>query len=506
MMTTTTTVDAPAAGFNAAAWLEEHAAGDILMTPDGWLLNANRPAARMFRFPAGQDARGLNFRRFCRQPAQFAETVQAIQSAGFVGNWDGDLAAFDGRPVHAVINLVGEFDGRVLTGVRAQIFDITEWRRSQERTLFGQRIEAIGRLAGGVAHDFNNLLTVISGHAECLSLAITPDSPMNRSVSAIQASAARAATLTQKLLSFGRRQVLQPRVVDLGGLVMSVESELRRTFGHRISISSSIARPVCRVRVDPGQTERALATIATHAIDAMDDGGALAFRVSHADIGPEWSPSRAFVKPGLFTRLDVTGAGMTLDADAHVRMFEPFFREKGTTRDGMGLAAVFGLIKQSGGYLWLEGERPGETTFTVLLPAEAADTQAPSADQEPAEPSTGTILVVDDDDAVRALIVKILEHQGYSVLEAASAQTGLRLSRSRSIDLLVSDVVLDGARGDDLAATMLAARPEMRLLCISGYPAETRALREFDPTRALFLEKPFSAAQLIERVSGLLEQ
>jgi len=232
-MTTTTLArsDGPTQ-FDAAAWLEEHAAGDILMTPDGWMTEANRPARRIFRLPGGQDVRGLSFRRFCRQPARFAETVQAIRTAGYVGSWDADLVAFDGRPVHAVVNLVGDFEAGFLTAIRAQIFDISDWRRSQERTLFGQRIEAIGRLAGGVAHDFNNLLTVISGHAECLSVALAPDSPMNRSVVAIQASAARAATLTEKLLSFGRRQVLQPHVIDLADLTRRVEATLRRAVGH----------------------------------------------------------------------------------------------------------------------------------------------------------------------------------------------------------------------------------------------------------------------------------
>ncbi|MDH4064662.1 MAG: hypothetical protein OEW19_09695, partial [Acidobacteriota bacterium] len=317
-MMTTTTAAVPAGQFDAVAWLEEHAAGDIRMTPDGWLLEANRPAYRMFRLPEGQQARGLNFRRFCREPAHFAEAVQAIHSAGCIGAWDVDLVAFDGRPVHAIVNLAGEFEGGGLAAIHVQLFDITEWRRGQERTLFGQRLDAIGRLAGGVAHDFNNLLTVISGHAECLALSITPDSPMNRSVTAIQASAARAATLTQKLLSFGRRQVLQPRVVVLADLVRHVEADLRRLFGHRVSVTTEIAGPVWRVRVDPGHTERALGAIAAHAIDGMTEGGALAFRVSRVTVGPEWSPSRAFVKPGRFTRLEVRCTGTTLDADTHI--------------------------------------------------------------------------------------------------------------------------------------------------------------------------------------------
>ncbi|MGE3886992.1 MAG: response regulator [Vicinamibacterales bacterium] len=503
----TTTTAARSAGpiqFDAATWLAERAAGDILMTPDGWMTEANVPARRLFRFPEGQTARGLNFRRFCRQPTRLAEAVQAIQAAGYVHSWDADLVAFDGWPVYAVVNLAGDFEGGFLTAVRAQLFDIGEWRRAQERTLFGQRIEAIGRLAGGVAHDFNNLLTVISGHAECLALGIPDDSPLNRSVAAIQVSATRAATLTQKLLSFGRRQVLHPRVIDPAGLVRAVAADLGRRVGTRVSIDIEAASPAWPVRVDPAQAERAVSTIAAHAVEAMADGGTLVFRVSHADIGPEWSPTRAFVKPGRYARLDLSCTGMTLDADMHIRMFEPFFREKSVVRDGLGLAAAFGLVKQSGGYMWLEGERPGETLFTVLLPAVAEE----GAALEPlaADTSPGTVLVVDDDDVLRSLAVRIVGQQGYTVLEASSADAALQVVHTRPVDVVISDVLLDGARSDDMATALLGALPNLRVLRISGAPDEPPADSvPFDPARVAFLEKPFTATQLVERVRALME-
>jgi signal transduction histidine kinase len=377
MMTTTRVDETDLSRFDPADWLDEHAAGDVLMTPDGWMTQANRPARRLFRLAPGQDVKGLNFRRFCRQPACFADTIQAIRTAGYVGSWDGDLVSLDGGPIHAVVNLVGEFEDGFLTAVRIQLFDISDWRRSQERTLFGQRIEAIGRLAGGVAHDFNNLLMVITGHAECLSVAFAPDTPMSRSVAAIQASAARAATLTEKLLSFGRRQVLQPRVIHPAELVRRLESTLLRTARQRASCDVE-AGQVWPVRVDPARTDSALAAITAHALDAIEDGGSVTLRLANLDIGPEWSPTRAFVKPGRFVRIDVVCTGMTLDADTHVRMFEPFFSEQGVVRDGMGLASAFGTVKQSGGYMWVEAERAGLTTFTVLLPAAAPEAEVAS--------------------------------------------------------------------------------------------------------------------------------
>lgn len=488
----------------ATSWLDEHGVGDISLTPDGWLLEANRAAAFMFRLPPGQEARGLNFRRFCRNPASFGATVQALQARGQVENWNGELLAFDGRPLHAVVNLAAEFDDTgALRGIRAHLFNITEWRRSQERTLFGQRVDAIGRLAGGVAHDFNNLLTVISGHAECLSGGLAPDDSLMRSVKAIQASSARAATLTQKLLAFGRRQVLHARVIDLADVVLSVEADIRRAFGHRVSCAVDISRPTWQVRVDPEQMARALAVLGSHAAEAMGDEGHLIFRLGNSVIGEEWSASRAFVKPGRFVRLDLSCAGMPLDVEAHMRAFEPFFSERGSLRDGMGLAAVFGLIKQSDGYIWLDADGPRQTTFTILLPAEV---EAEAVQPTPRSARAGaTVLLVDDDDEVRGLVVKMLEQQGYRVLEAATTEAAAQLGATHDIDLLVLDAMLGGRRSDELAGALLRAHPRLRIIGISGYP-EMRAVGPMDASRMVFLEKPFSAVQLVERARALLER
>ncbi|MGE0862580.1 MAG: response regulator [Vicinamibacterales bacterium] len=505
-MTATTVDDAPhtlpvSDADQASAWLEENAAGDIVLNPEGWLLDCNRAAARMFRLPDDYDGRGLNIRQFCRVPERFAETVQALQVTGRLENWDGDFVALDGTPIHVVVNLVGNFDEhRLLASIRACLFNITEWRRGHERTLFGQRLETIGRLAGGIAHDFNNLLTVISGHAECMTMALPAGDPLLRSVSAIQESAARAATLTQKLLAFGRRQVLQARVVDPSELVLTVEADVRRTFGRRILVSADIVRPLWPVRVDPVQIERALGTIAAHAVDSMADGGAVTLRAVNAEVGLEDAQARSFVQRGRYVRIDVACAGMTLDVEAQMRVFEPFFTAKGSPRDGMGLAAVFGLVKQSGGYIWLDSERAMQTTFTLLLPADAAGAAAVAAQ---AQRVGNTVLVVDDDHEVRGLIVKILQHQGFVVHEAGTAHAGTAICDQHEIDLLISDVVLDGVRGDEFAAALLASRPALKLMCISGYP-ESQAVRALDPARAVFLEKPFSARELVERVRELL--
>ncbi len=481
-------------------WLEQDGAGDIIMSPEGWLLDCNRAASRMFRLPDDYDGRGLNIRQFCKYPERFLETVQAVQVTGRLENWDGDFVALDGAPLHVVVNLVGNFDeNRHLQSIRAYLFNITEWRRGHERTMFGQRIETIGKLAGGIAHDFNNLLTVISGHAECLAMSVEPGDSMHRSVSAIQECSARAAALTQKLLAFGRRQVLQPKLVDVAALITTVEADVRRTFGRRIAVSAAVERPLAPVRVDPVHIERALGTIAAHAIDAMPDGGAVSFRARNIQVGVELPHARAFVKEGAYVRIEIACSGMTLDDEAQVRVFEPFFLEKGSVRDGLGLAAVFGVIKQSDGYVWLDIERAMQATFTVLLPIDQEAAEA----QKQAEPACHTILVVDDDEEVRGLIVKILQHQGYPVHQASTTDEATAVCGSHEIGLLISDVVLGGARGDEHAVGLLNAYPKMKLMCISGYP-EALALREIDASRATFLEKPFSARDLVKRVRDLL--
>jgi two-component system cell cycle sensor histidine kinase/response regulator CckA len=503
MMTTTTDTAAPmpalAGSDQVAAWLEQDGAGDIVMSPEGWLLDCNGAAARMFRLPDDYDGRGLNIRQFCRFPERFLETVQAVQVTGRLENWDGDFVALDGAPLHVVVNLVGNFDERrVLQSIRAYLFNITEWRRGHERTMFGQRIETIGKLAGGIAHDFNNLLTVIGGHADVLAMALEPGDPMHRSVAAIQECSARAAALTQKLLAFGRRQVLQPKLVDLTALINTVEADVRRTFGRRIVVGVDVAA-LAPVRVDPAHIERALGTVAAHAIDAMQEGGAVNFRARTVTIGLDQPQARSFVKHGRYVRIEIGCSGMVLDDEAQLRVFEPFFLEKGSVRDGLGLAAVFGVIKQSGGYIWLDSERTMQSTFTVLLPVD----EAAAATQPAIEPTSKTILVVDDDEEVRGLIGKILQHQGYDVLQVSTTDEATAMCSAHDIGLLISDVVLGSDRGDEHAAKLLGEYPRMKLMCISGYP-EAVAIKGLDQARASFLEKPFSARELVKRVRDMV--
>ena len=357
---------------DATQWLEDHSAGDVLFAPDGVLLDYNYAASRMFRVPPEIDIRGQNLLQFCTHQAQFAEMMAALLVTGRLQNWDANFTRTDGTHLHVVVNLVANFDpGRELVSVRAHVFNITEWRRGHERIVFGQRAEAIGRLAGGIAHDFNNLLTVIAGHAERLVTALGLDDSRRRSASAIQEAAARAARLTRQLLAFGRRQLLMPEVVDPNRLVRSVEADVRRTFGRRIGVGVATDAAVPEAYVDPGQLEWAIETLVAYRVDAMPDGGTLMFRTGRRDVGVDRPEALAFVKPGTYVEIEIADSGPWIDADAQVRIFEPFYAvaSLGSSDAGLGLAAVFGVIKQSGGYMWTDSRRPSGATFTILVPA-----------------------------------------------------------------------------------------------------------------------------------------
>ena len=354
---------------DATQWLEDHSAGDVLFNPDGVLLEYNHAAARMFRVPHGTTIRGQNLLQFCLHRDRFAEMIQALLVTGRLQNWDAAFTRVDGTHLHVVVNLVANFDpARALVSVRAHVFNITEWRLGHERTLFGQRAEAVGRLAGGIAHDFNNLLTVISGHAERLVTMLGLDDSRRRSASAIQEAAGRAARLTRQLLAFGRRQMLVPESVDPNQLVRTVEADVRRTFGRRIAVGLATAAALPPVFVDPSELECALGAVVAHRVNAMPDGGSLIFRTGLREIGSDRPEAVAFVQPGRYVEIQIADSGPPIAPDALVRLFEPFYTAM--SRDaGLGLAAVFGVIKQSGGYIWADSRQPTGATFTILVPA-----------------------------------------------------------------------------------------------------------------------------------------
>ena len=383
-------------------------------------------------------------------------------------------------------------------------------RKSEEQLRQWQRVEAIGRLAGGVAHDFNNLLMTILGCSELLLRDFDPQDPRREEVEEIRRAAQRATSLTHQLLAFGRRQVLQPQVLGLNEIVENMNRMLRRLIGEDIQLLILLSPALWPVKVDPGQMEQVIMNLVVNARDAMPAGGRLTIETANVNLDDAYAQRHISVKPGAYVMLAVTDTGCGMDAQTQSHLFEPFFttKEKGKGT-GLGLSTVYGIIKQSGGNIWAYSEIGKGSSFKVYLPrveeARTAYPQKPIA-VSPQE-GTETILLVEDEDAVRVMISRILRSKGYKVLEARHGQEAIQICGHHRgpVHLMVTDVVMPQMSGRELADRLTPLRPEMRLLYMSGYPDNAIVQHGvLDPGTA-FLQKPFTLDALEGKVRELLD-
>jgi signal transduction histidine kinase/DNA-binding response OmpR family regulator len=374
-----------------------------------------------------------------------------------------------------------------------------------------QKIGALGRLAGGVAHDFNNLLQVIGGYAEALGVDRLDRASRQRVLDSIHNATDRASSLTRQLLAFGRRQVLVPRVLDLNATVRSLEHMLTRVIGEDVTLVVSLSPDLRAVRVDAGQIEQVVLNLAINARDAMLDGGTLEIATVNLQVEGHYAPPELPVPipPGPWVQLVVRDTGSGMDADTAAQAFEPFFTTKDASRgSGLGLSMVYGIVKQSGGYTWIESAPAAGTTVHVLLPAVDAAVEPETADAlTPLSTNvavSGTVLLVEDDPEVRALFATFLRHAGYDVLEAADGREALEVfeRRGAAVDLVVTDVVMPNVSGPALAGALRARRPDVKLLYVSGYSEQV----ESGPGEpgAVHLPKPVTRTVLLRQVAALL--
>ncbi len=385
-------------------------------------------------------------------------------------------------------------------------------RRLQDDLRQSQKLEAVGRLAGGIAHDFNNVLTAIAGYAELIAASVPPESRIAADVREIRQAVARAATLTAQLLAFARRQVLRPAVIDLNAIVTDMANLLRRAVGEHIELRLRLAPGPGSIRADRNQMEQAILNLALNARDAMPGGGTLLIETGEARLN-EQHPLLG-LEAGRYVTLAVADNGCGMDAETRAHLFEPFFTTKEVGKGtGLGLATVYGIVRQSGGAIEVESEPGLGSTFRIYLPwaeppaagGDVGEAGGPAAAAAPACRGSETVLVVEDEDSVRALALRALAERGYGVLEARNGEEALALARAHPgpLHLVVSDAVMPRMGGRALAAALREVRPEARLLLVSGYD-ETTAGREEE--RALpFLAKPFSAAELAAKVREVLD-
>ena len=387
--------------------------------------------------------------------------------------------------------------------------DVTEKRVLQAQLLQAQKLESIGRLAGGVAHDFNNVLGVIEGYSELLLKRLPPDDALRRYPEQIGKAAARAAGLTQQLLAFSRRQILQPKLLDLHHVVRELDRMLRRLIGEDVDLRLDLSPGPLTVHADPTQLEQVILNLAVNARDAMPRGGRLTIATAAVDLGErEVSGSE---RPGPYVRLAVADTGVGMPAEVRARLFEPFFTTKEEGKGtGLGLATVHGIVEQSGGFLRVESEPGHGTAFRVFLPRHEGGGVPP--DDAPRPPSllprgSETLLVAEDEAMLRSILRECLEDGGYVVLEAGDGPEALRVAEGHpgSIDLLVTDVVMPGMSGRELAERLRASRPGLRVLFLSGYTDDAVVRHGVSSDEEAFLQKPFSVEDLAHRVREVLD-
>ncbi|HET6962370.1 MAG TPA: ATP-binding protein, partial [Terriglobia bacterium] len=447
------------------------------------------------------------------------EDVQAVLQASSEARTRGKAYALDHRILRpdGTVRLVQQQaevfidrDGRAVRLV-GTTSDITDLRSLEEQLRHSQKMEAVGRLAGGIAHDFNNLLTAINGYCDLILEDLSAQHPLRSDLLEIRRAGERAATLTRQLLAFSRKQVLEPRVINLNTIVAGMDNMLRRLLGEDIELHTHLQPNLSLVKADPGQLEQVILNLAVNARDAMPKGGKLAIETSNAVLDEDYARNHRSIVPGFYTLLAVSDTGCGMDSETQAHLFEPFFTTKDPGKGtGLGLSMVYGIVKQSGGSIWVYSEPNQGSIFKIYLPSLQESREADATQEPPEKLANGSeiVLVVEDESAVRSFTRMVLQRGGYQVIEASNGEEALSLSRKHpgEIQLLVTDMVMPGMGGRQVAEALEQQRPGVRVLYLSGYTENTIAPRGTLGTELPFLQKPFTMEALLRKVRQVLDQ
>ena len=474
-----------------------------LVARDGTLLDMNAAGLAMIEADSIEDVRGERVLNIIA--SEYRDAFQELHNKVFAGEnatLEFELVGLKGtrRSMETTAAPLRNDTGEIVAHL-AVTHDVTARRRLEEQLRQATKMEAIGRLAGGVAHDFNNLLMAIMGYAESIESAGGETAAEAREV---LRAADRAAELVRQLLAFSRRQILEPKVLDLNEAVREVEKMVSRTIGEDIAVVTNLAPDLRHVKVDAGQLQQVILNLAVNARDAMPTGGVLSFETRNVVLGDD-SPLRA----GSYVQLTVTDTGEGMTPDVRTHIFDPFFTTKPAGEGtGLGLATVYGIVEQSGGRIMVYSEPDLGTSFKVYLPAsdEVAGEEVDLAAPIPSRPATETVLLVEDEDVVRNLVREILERDGYTVVEAVGPEEALAASRGNGhIHLLLTDVVMPRMSGPEIARSVGAARDGIKVLYMSGYSDAAVVQRGLLEPGTAFIQKPFRAQELTDKVRSLLE-
>ncbi len=485
---------------------------DMIFTKDtfGRFTSAN-PAARA-EWAAQRESEMLGRTVFDRFPASIArvlhsEDMEVIGGRALINREVSSVGADGGTRWSLVIKVPLRDNTGAIVGLIGISRNITERRRLEDQLRQAQKMEAVGRLAGGIAHDFNNLLTIIFGYSDVLRSEMSEADGARESVDAINDAAARAAVLTRQLLAFSRQSMLQPKVLDLNATISDTGRMLSRLIGEDVEFSLVLDPSIARVRVDPGQLDQVLMNLAVNARDAMQSGGSLSIGTHRMELNAA-TAARLELSPGPHVMVEVKDTGNGMSPEVVARIFEPFFTTKSVGKGtGLGLAMVFGIVRQSGGAIEVESEVGTGSTFRIFLPAVS---EGITADPDPGRATvrgTETLLLVEDDHGVRELAVAGLRAQGYTVLSALDGRAALDISEEQlgTIALLVTDVVMPQMSGAELARQLRLRMPDVRVLFVSGYTDDAVLRQGVLLSDVAFLQKPYGPAELAAKVRHVLD-
>jgi PAS domain S-box-containing protein len=477
----------------------------------GILLSANPAMVRMLGYSSPDELTGRNLANLYADAQHWFTVADALRTSQYFNSMDAEWIRRDGTPV--TVRLSGRTikDEHDLTFFELFAEDVTERRTLEQQLRQSQKMEAVGRLAGGIAHDFNNLLMVISGYCELLLDRIAPgESSLRAPAQEIANAAGRATTLTRQLLAFSRKQMMMPKVFDLNSVVSENLRMLNRLIGEDIDLEMIPSDDLGLVKADPGQIEQVIMNLAVNARDAMPKGGKLTIETTNVTLDESYARHHAPVEPGEYVMLAMSDTGAGMDAETQTHIFEPFYttKQKGT---GLGLSTVYGIVKQSGGYIWVYSEAGKGTTFKIYLPrvSEAGEPTAPAVVAQAPANARGheTILLVEDEATVRQLALECLKLQGYNVLEAPEGGAALLLAQTHGgpIHLLLTDVIMPGMTGRELANQLTRSRPGMKVLYMSGYTENAIGHNGTLDAGVMLLQKPFSLPTLRAKVREVLD-
>ncbi len=444
------------------------------------------------------------------QLAEFKQNMKAIAEGRLVQRYRTQRTRKDGTAVN-ILSTVGPIKNAAneIVGAVAIAQDLTEIQRLEQQVVLAQKMEAVGRLAGGVAHDFNNLLTVINGYSELLLAGLAPDDPIRESLSEIYNAGDRAHLLTRQLLAFSRQQVLEPEVLDLNAVISETEKMLRRLIGADIILTHKPQAGLGTVKVDRGQLQQILMNLVVNARDAMPQGGSLIIETANVRFSERDHRAHPGAEPGEYTMLAVTDTGVGMDDTTKARIFDPFFTTKEPGKGtGLGLPVVYGIVKQSGGWIDVDTQPGVGTTFKIFLPRAGEAVRSARLLQRRRTRPHGheTILLVENDDAVRALAKRVLDRCGYTVREATNGKSAVEFVATYEgpLDLVVSDMVMPHIGGRDLANQLRTLRPGLKVLFF-GYADDAAVRHGVTESEVGFLQKPFTTSGLAQKVRDLLD-